>query len=343
MKFGALHMAWFFLLLPLLVIFYRWAFRKKEKLQRRFADPGLWKRIMVGLSAGKQRLRPILTVFAVGLLAFSLLEPRWGYHWEDIHRRGVDLLVAVDTSRSMLAGDIKPSRLARARRDVEDLLGLVRGDRIGLIAFAGRAFVLCPLTLDYGALRIFINDLSVTTIPRGGSNIGAAIEKAIGTFEPGPGKHKALLLITDGENLEGDYEAAAQRAKQEGVRIFTIGMGKEEGTPITLTDDRGSHYLKDREGNIVVSRLNEPALEKIALLTGGAYHRATPRGREVELIYDRIAKMDKKELEESRKKVYEHRFQWPLLLALALLFLESILGEKKGAFTGLFSKSVGRK
>lgn len=331
MKFGALNSAWLFLLVPLLVIFYRWAFLKKGKMRRAFADLDLWDRLRVGLSPGKQRLKPILIVLVAGLLAFSLLEPRWGYRWEDIRRRGIDLLVAVDTSKSMLADDIKPSRLARAKREVEDLLGLVRGDRVGLIAFAGRAFVLCPLTLDYGALRIFINDLSVSTIPRGGSNIGAAIEKAIDAFETGPGKHKALLLITDGENLEGDYEAAARKAKQEDIRIFTIGIGGEEGTPITLTDERGSRYLKDREGNIVVSKLNESALQKIALLTGGAYHRATPRGLELDLIYkDRIAKMDKKKLETTRKKIYEHRFQWPLAVALALLFLESILGEKKG-------------
>ncbi len=331
MRFGALNLIWLILLLPLLILFFRWAIKRRIKSEELFADHPLWNRLRIGVSESKKKFRPILLVTVAALLIFSLLQPRWGYHWEDVKRRGIDLIVAVDTSRSMLADDVKPNRLGRAQRELEDLVRLLKGDRVGLIAFSGSSFVLCPLTLDYGAFRMFIHDLSVTTIPRGGTDISGAILKGVEAFGDGTGEHKALLIISDGENLEGDYQAAAAEAKKRGIKIFTIGIGNPEGTPITISVPGGNSYLKDREGNIVVSKLDESVLQEIAVSTGGAYHRATASGMELDRIYtDRIAKMDKKELESTRRKVYEHRYQWPLLLALILLFLESIMGDKKG-------------
>jgi len=331
MRFGALHLIWLILLLPLLVVFFRWTLRRKKRAEELFADHPLWDRLRIGVSESKEKFRPVILLAIAALLIFSLLQPRWGYHWEDVTRRGIDLMVAVDASRSMLADDVKPDRLGRAKRELEDLVRLLKGDRIGLIAFAGSSFVACPLTLDYGAFRMFVNDLSVTTIPRGGTDISGAILKAIESYDAGDGKHKALLIISDGEHLEGDYQAAAEEAKKKGIKIFTIGIGNPEGTPIKVTTPGGTSYLKDREGNIVVSKLDESVLQKIAVITGGAYHRATVSGMELDRIYtDRIAEMDKKELESTRKKIYEHRYQWPLFLALLLLFLESIMSNKKG-------------
>ncbi|MFH1038750.1 MAG: VWA domain-containing protein [PVC group bacterium] len=333
MKFGALSLIWIFLILPALAVFFRWSRRRRRRAEEEFADRPLWEQLRTGVSDSKNRLRPFLLLAVTALVLFSLLQPRWGYHWEDLRRIGIDLMVAVDTSRSMLADDVKPDRLSRARRELEDLVRLLKGDRVGLIAFSGSAFTLCPLTLDYGAFRMFVNDLSVSSLPRGGTDIGGAILKAIEAFGTGEGKHQALLIISDGESLEGDWEAAAGEAKKRGIKIFTIGIGSPEGVPIKLEAPGGTSYLKDREGNIVVSKLAEPVLQKIALITGGAYHRATASGLELDLIYrKRIARMDKKELESSRKKIYEHRFQWPLALALLLLMLESIMGERKGTW-----------
>jgi Ca-activated chloride channel homolog len=343
MRFGALNLIWLILLLPLLIAFFRWAIKRKLREEEMFADHPLWNRLRIGVSESKEKFRPILILTVAGLLIFSLLQPRWGYHWEDVTRRGIDLIVAVDTSRSMLADDVKPNRLGRAKRELEDLVRLLKGDRVGLIAFSGSSFVLSPLTLDYGAFRMFIHDLSVTTIPRGGTDISGAILKGVEAFNDDEGKHKALLIISDGENLEGDYQAAAEEAKKRGIKIFTIGIGNPEGTPITITVPGGTSYLKDREGNIVVSKLDESVLQKIAVSTGGAYHRATSSGMELDRIYtDRIAKMDKKELESTRKKVYEHRYQWPLLLALILLVLESSMGNKKWGI-GNREWGIGRK
>lgn len=324
MKFTALNLAWLFLLLPALLVFFRVAGRSRRKAEELFADDPLWRRLRGAAREGRRRLRPAILLAVTGLLAFSLLQPRWGYDWQDITRRGIDLVAVVDTSRSMLADDVPP-----ARRVLEDLVRRVRGDRIGLVAFAGSAFTLCPLTLDRGAFRIFINDLSTGTIPRGGSDIAAGIRKAIAAFGPEEDGHRAILLISDGENLEGDYRAAAREAKERDITIFAIGVGTPQGTPIKLETEAGTSYLKDREGNIVVSKLDETALQEIALLTGGAYHRASPGGEEVDRIYgDRIARMEDRELEETRRKVYHHRYQFSLALALALLAAESLLGDR---------------
>lgn len=330
MKFGAANLVWLFLLIPALIVFFRWAAFRRKKIIRIFADEDLWIKLRQGLSLTKRRLHLWLFLLTVSVLIFTLLRPKWGYHWEDLKRQGVDLMIAVDTSKSMLADDIKPNRLERARREVKDLLRLVRGDRVGLVAFSGSAFVLCPLTLDYSTVRMLTNDLSPSSVARGGTNLAAAINKSIQAFKTGPGKYKVLLLITDGEDLTGDYEAAVKRARKEGIKIFTIGIGDKTGVPIKLVTEQGTSYLKDRQGNIVVSKLEEKTLQKIALETGGAYHRATPRGLELERIYtDRIARLAKKELKSTRRKIFEDRFQWPLALGLILLWLESALGEKR--------------
>jgi Ca-activated chloride channel homolog len=328
-RFTALNLAWLFFLLPVLVIFFRAAGQRRRKAEALFADGPLWQRLRLGVRERRRRLRPPILAAVTALLVFALLQPRWGYDWQDITRRGIDLIAVVDTSRSMLAGDVSPDRLARAGRILEDLVRRIRGDRIGLVAFSGSAFTLCPLTLDRGAFRIFINDLSVNTIPRGGSDIAAGIRKASEAFGNEEDGHRAILLISDGENLEGDYRSAAREAKEKNITIFTIGVGTTRGTPIKLETEAGATYLKDRDDNIVVTRLDETVLQEIALLTGGAYHRAAPDGRELDLIYnDRIAKMEDRELEETRRKVYRHRFQFPLALALLLLAADSLLGSR---------------
>ncbi len=330
MIFSAPSLAWLILILPALVVFLRAAGRRRRKTETLFADSPLWERIRYGVSESRRRIRDPLLVAVTGLLIFSLLQPRWGYDWQDITRRGIDLIAVVDTSRSMLADDVPPDRLARSRRILEDLARRVRGDRLGLVAFAGSAFTLCPLTLDRGAFRMFINDLSAETIPRGGTNIAAGIRKAIEAFGPEADSHRAILLISDGENLEGDYRAAAGEARERGITIFAIGVGTPQGSPIRVENSDGMTYIRDRDGNIVVSRLDETNLQEIALMTGGAYHRSAPDGRELDAIYrDRIARMDDRELEETRRRVYRHRYQLPLALAVFLLAADSLLGDRK--------------
>ena len=234
MNFAALEYLYLFWILPAMVLLAIYSFRKKDQLLRLFADTELWDRLMPDVHRRRQTFKFLLLLAAVGLLLTSFLRPRWGFHWEEIKRKGVDLLVAIDVSESMLAEDIQPNRLERAKREITDLVGMLQGDRVGLVAFAGAAFLECPLTLDYGAFRIFLDYLDTELIPVPGTAIGEAIQTAIRSFSTERRASKALILITDGEDHPGKAEKAAEAAKEKGIRIFTIGIGSEHGAPIPL-------------------------------------------------------------------------------------------------------------
>ena len=330
MEFGDLTYLLLLWLVPLLVFFYLYAFMKKQQAIRQFCGEELAGKLLPQARQSRQKLKAVLTVAAVLLLILALVRPRWGFHWEDIKRTGVDVIVAVDVSKSMLARDIEPSRLERAKRKVHDLVKMLEGDRIGLIAFAGTSFVQCPLTLDYGAFTMFLDYLSPDLIPVPGTAVGDAIRKAVESFSRQERASKALILITDGEDHESKPLEAAELAKKEGVRIFTIGIGQEDnGAPIPAGDGSGG-FLKDRQGNMVMSRLDEKMLQKIALETGGTYVRSVTGDMDLEAIYkNEIRKnMEQKELTSTRKKRWEERFQWFLAAAVALLLAEFFIREK---------------
>ena len=231
----------------------------------------------------------------------------------------------------MLADDIKPNRLAAAKRKVEDLLKIINGDRVGLVAFAGTAFTYCPLTTDYGAFRLFLDDLDTSVIPLGGTDLNMAIRKSIMSFDTKVKKHKTIILITDGEDHSGQAIEAAKEAKKNGIIIYTIGIGKKEGAYIKIKDENGSEkLLKDKNGQVIKSRLDEIVLNKIALETGGAYTPAYGTEWGLERIYtEEIARIEEKELGSERIKRYENRYQIPLLGALILITLESLIGVRR--------------
>ena len=260
--------------------------------------------------------------------SIALLNPKWGFQWEDIRRRGVDVILAVDVSKSMLAEDLAPNRLVRAKRKILDLLSLVQGDRIGLIAFAGTSYLQCPLTLDYGAFRMFLDLLDTELIPQQGTAIDQAIATAVEAFENSGMKSRALILITDGEEHSGAYLKAAKEAAAKGVRIYTLGIGSPEGHPIPDPSNRGQN-LKDQSGNIVFSRLNETILQEIALETGGVYVRATTSDDDLQRIYAKeiLEKLELQDLKTVRQKRYEPRFQIFLLLSAFFLCICSFLSR----------------
>ena len=262
----------------------------------------------------------------------ALAELKYGFTWEEVQRRGVDIVVALDVSDSMLVEDAetggKLSRLERAKREIADLLRVVRGDRIGLVAFAGTAFLECPLTLDYGAAHLFLSSIDTDLIPVKGTALGAALRTALEAFEGGSNSSRAIILITDGEDHGGDALAAAEEAKLAGVRVFAIGIGRDEGAPIPAP---GGGFRRDRRGEMVLSRLDEATLQRIALATGGRYVRSVTGDVDLEQIYSQGIKavLEDQELESQRRQRWEDRFQWLLALALIALMAEPLIAERR--------------
>lgn len=321
---------WLLLFVPALTGFLWWALRRRRLALQRFAEARLLPALVPELDERRQRFRAALSVATVLLLALALAGPQWGFHWQEVRREGVDVIVALDTSRSMLATDVKPNRLARAKLAITDLVRELQGDRVGLVAFAGTAFVQCPLTVDYGAFAESLRAVHVGIIPRGGTALAAAIDTALDAFEARQGKHEALVLITDGEDHEGDVAAAAKRAAEHGVKIYTVGIGTTGGELIPAGSGERDGFLKDRQGNVVKSRLDETSLQQIATDSGGAYVHGEGPDLGLALLYrDYIARMEKRELHTAMQRRYEERFQWPLLIAVLLLVAEPLVGDRR--------------
>ncbi|MBN1541953.1 VWA domain-containing protein [candidate division KSB1 bacterium] len=331
LRFANASAFYLFWLLPLLALFLVFAFRAKTRALQRFGNLELLQKLIANTSRKRQIGKAVVFLLAVALIFLALARPQIGTRFEEVKRQGVDVLVAIDVSVSMLARDVPPSRLEKAKHEVSTLIDLLRGDRIGLIAYAGVSFVQCPLTLDYGAANIFLDIMDPDLIPTPGTAIGAAINKALETFEHKERKYKVLILITDGEDHSGEALKAAEEAERQGVIIYTVGIGSPQGEPIPVDPGNLSQgaFKKDRQGQVVITRLDEVTLEKIALQTGGKYYRATTGEEEMKRIYGEIAAMEKKELGSRQYAQFEDRFQIVLGLALVLLMIEPLIPERK--------------
>ena len=331
MRFGAPGYLWLLLLVPVLAaLMALLAWRRRRDLER-FGDLLLVRRLAASVSGEKRLAKAVLLVVASVFLVLALARPQWGARTETVTRKGIDVIVAVDTSLSMLAEDVKPNRLAQARAAVLSLMDLLQGDRIGIVAFAGTAYVACPLTLDYGAAAMVVDVLDTDLLPVPGTAIAAAIRTSTAAFGESEQRHKVLILMTDGEDHEGDVKGAVSAAAEQGVVIYTIGLGSPAGTPIPLRDARGevTSYKEDREKRKVTSRLDEGGLEAIATATHGRYFRSTAEGSELHTIWEEIAGMDRKELSSRLQTMYEERYPIPLGAALLLLSIEAALGERR--------------
>ena len=330
MRFGdPLYFYFLWCLVPL-IFFMVWGMRKKQQLTLKFCgNPLLSKLVHPGVEK-RHRSKTIFVVLAILFLILALTRPRWGYEWENLHQRGVDVIVALDVSSSMLAEDIKPNRLERAKRKISDLLDMMEGDRIGLVAFAGTSFVQCPLTLDYGAARLFLSAIDTQLIPVQGTALGNAIKTSVKAFRSQEKKSKALILITDGEDQTGKALSAAKLAGDQGVKIYTIGIGGEIGAPLPNSSGAGG-FRKNQQGEVILSKLDETTLQQIALETGGSYVRSVTGDIDLNTIYkDQIKKnIEKKELKSERRKIWQERFQWFIFIALIFLVAETCLSEKR--------------
>jgi Ca-activated chloride channel homolog len=320
------------LLVPVLAFFFVLVRVRRTRLLRRFGEEALVARLVQAPGTVRWTLRMILLLLGTTFLALALARPQWGKKVEEVRRRGVDVIIAMDVSNSMLAEDVKPSRLARAREEVATLVDSLEGDRVGLVAFAGEAYVACPLTLDYAAAKIFLDVLDPGLLPVQGTSLASAIHRAEEAFGSKEKRYKVLVLITDGENTdhEQDSLAAAREAANQGIVIYTLGVGTGAGSPIPLrgADGAVTGYKQDRQSRIVTSRLDPVKLAEIAEAAGGRYLPLTPEGQEIREIQGRIAKMEQREIGARFITTFEDRYQIPLALALGALVLEAGMGER---------------
>jgi len=314
-------------------IFYLLVMRRRRTLLSRFADKELLMLIAPSASPRRKVIKMVLVTLALFLALYSLARPQWGFEWQESKRSGLEIMIAIDVSKSMLATDVKPNRLERSKFAVKDLMKKLNGDRIGLIAFAGTAFLQCPLTIDYNGFMLTLDDLNVGTIPRGGTSIEAAVKEAMNVLKGPDAKYKVLIIITDGEDLEGDSLQAAKDAANAGIKIYCVGVGTPDGELVPAIGERGERgFLKDRSGNVVKTRLNEDTLKRIVIATGGSYIRATQADFGLTLLYDKsISRLEKRDLDAKMKKRYKERFQYFLLLALLILVIEPFVSERKRA------------
>jgi len=314
-----------------LAAFVFWALARKRKLLQRFGDIPLILKNAPYISFTRQASKAAILLLALVLVTVALARLQFGTHLELLKREGIDLMIALDVSNSMLAQDMKPNRLVKAKQEINAIIDRLKGDRISLVAFAGEAFIQCPLTLDYSAARFLLNSMDNMSVSQQGTSLSAAMERATTGFEKLGKKHKVLLLLTDGEDQEGGVIEAAEEARKEGIKIYTVGIGNPQGEPIPILDRKGMQvgFKKDENGEVIVSRLDETTLQKVALATGGKYYRATAGEMELEKIFDEITKMEKKELEGTLVTRFDDRFQWPLLLAIMLIVMEFFIPERK--------------
>jgi Ca-activated chloride channel family protein len=272
-----------------------------------------------------------LGFFGIALLVIALARPQWGSRWEVVHRRGLDILIALDVSKSMLAEDVKPNRLERAKLALRDFAEKHAGDRLGLIVFAGDAYLSCPLTSDMTGFLRMLEDTTVRSAPRGGTNLTAAIEEAARSIRNASGPEHILILLSDGEDHEGDPLEIAEKAHRNlGLEIFTIGIGTQEGDLIPVSTSEGQNsFLKNDEGNVVKTRLEEGLLEKLALRTQGAYFRATATDLGLDYFQDQhFARREPMTKTDSKRRIAQERFQIFLLGALLALSFELALVER---------------
>jgi len=331
MKFGAPTNLWWLLLVPALILFSIWAERIKQKARLKFSSLRLFSLLADNYSPLKARWKRILMLLSLLLLILCLARPQWGSKLVEVKKQGIDIIFAVDVSLSMLAEDIQPNRLERAKLEVTDFLEKLKGDRVGIITFAGTAHISCPLTFDYRAAQLFLDNIYPGIISRAGTNLAEAINTASLAFNQKEKKYKVLILVTDGEDQGNQPIEAAKEAVKEGIRIYTIGVGTTAGEPIPLRQPEGGFmgYKKDENDQVVLSRLDEETLSELARLGSGKYLSAARGGFDLDKIYQEVSGLEKKELKGTLAVEYLDRYQYFLVPAILLLVAEMFLSDRK--------------
>ena len=317
------------LLLPFMIaIFIINEFRKRNSLKK-LGETNLINRLIPEISGTRPVVKFLFQLLALSAAVIMLARPQFGSRIEEVKKQGVEVIIALDVSNSMLAEDIQPNRLTRAKQAISRLVDNLENDKIGLIVFAGDAYTQIPVTTDYVSAKMFLSTINPEMVPKQGTAIGAAIDLASRSFTPGEGKSKALIIITDGENHEDDPVSAAGEATKTGIVIHTIGIGSAEGVPVPVATGGRRDYLKDADGATVITKLDEEILKKIAMSAGGNYIRASNSNIGLDEIFNDIRKMKKEELESTMYTEYNDQFQIFAAISILFLLLDILIMDRK--------------
>ena len=330
LRFENIGFAYAFLLIPVFILLYIWMGSRRRKALKEFGDTELISRLTEGASKAKPVLKFIVLQLALFFLIIGIINPQIGSKLTEVKREGSDIIITLDVSNSMKAEDIAPNRLQRAKQAIEKLVDKLEGDRIGLVVFAGQAYVQLPITTDYAAAKLFLQNIETDIVPTQGTAIGTAIDLAVESFGADNGKNRAIVVITDGENHEDDAIRATQSAVENNITVHTIGIGSVNGTPIPQYNGHVQiGFKKDKEGNTVITKLNEQILQEISAAGNGIYVHASGSELGLNTILSELKKLDKKEFESKLYVDYDDKFYYFIWIALVLLAIDFFITEIK--------------
>ena len=329
-RFGHPEYLYLLLIIPALAFIQLLFLIQKKKALKRFGTPDLVEHLMPDVSKFRPVIKFYLLLMALMALIFTLAAPQFGTRLQTVQRQGIELIVALDVSNSMNAQDIEPSRLERAKQAIARLTDRLVNDRLGLIVFAGQAYTQLPITSDYASAKMFLSNINTEIVPTQGTAIGAAIELAVKSFSQQEDVNRAIIVITDGENHEDDAMGAAQKAAELGIKVYTVGMGSPRGGPIPAGGS--GNFLRDREGNVVITRLDENMLQQIATAGNGEYIAANNIRAGINNLMSELSDLEKSEFESKVYTDFEDQFQYIALIALLLLLIDFVILERKNKF-----------
>lgn len=332
-RFANPYILYLLLIIPAAIVLFIFAQMRRRRRLERFASSSLLAQLTPSASPARLRTKFVLYSLALAFLILAAARPQVGSKLREEHQKGIEMMLVVDVSNSMLAEDFEPNRLDRTKFAIDRVVESMKQDRIGVVAFAGEAQVQLPITSDYRMARAFARKLSPQMVRTQGTDLGAAIKLASMSFSSQSEGSRVMILITDGENHESDALEAAQAAAEKGIAIYTIGIGTPEGAPVMI----GGEYLTDENGDMVVSKLDEKMLQEIASTTGGAYVRATKQSIGLKEIIDRLKELDESDLATTRFEAFDEQFQYPLVVALLLLLIEWLILDRRNPLLARFN------
>lgn len=328
-RFGEPTCLYLLLILPVLIIFYLYSNYYRRKRLKKYGDPELLNQLMPDVSMHRMNLKFWLTFFAITMIVFVLARPQFGSKMDTLKRSGIETVIALDISNSMLAEDVQPNRLDKSKKLVSKLVDSFTNDKVGMIVFAGQAFTQLPITSDYISAKMFLDAINPSLIASQGTDIGGAINLAMRSFTPKEDVGRAIIIITDGENHEGGVEEAAKAAAEKGVQVFVLGVGSPEGSPIPLENGRFNDFRKDKEGNVIVTKLNEQMCQAIAKAGNGMYIRVDNSNSSQRILQSEIDKLSKADVETTVFTEFDEQFMVIAWIALIALVIEILVLERK--------------